>query len=93
MNSISPVFTEKEVEIEKVIALDQPTYAPLIILPVLFDDNTLAMAARFEFTKEERKKIASGANLIIIQLTFGEPYTPIELIICEPGKNPYEEGV
>ena len=46
MDSVSPVYTEETVRIERVIALDQPQYSPIVILPVVFDDGTQARALR-----------------------------------------------
>jgi hypothetical protein len=34
MQSVSPVYGQDEVQFEKVIALDQPEYSPLIIVPI-----------------------------------------------------------
>jgi len=89
MDSVSPVLTEEYVELEKVIALDQPEYAPIIILPLSFSDGTIAAAVRFRFSSEERQAIANGADLLITELTFGKPYTPLNLAVCKPESNPF----
>lgn len=34
MESVSPVFTEAEVAFERVLALDQPQYLPIVVLPI-----------------------------------------------------------
>ena len=67
MTSVSPVLTNNEIEAEKVIALDQPGYFPIISLRVTFDDETKATYTRFRFTEEERKLIANGADILISQ--------------------------
>lgn len=90
MDSVSPVWTEVEVESEKVIALDQPEYVPLIIMPVLFSDGTQAMSVRFRFSDEERAKIAAGADLVLTELTFGNPFTPLHIELCQPNERPYK---
>jgi hypothetical protein len=80
MISISPVYTEETVEIERVIALDQPEYQPIIILPVCYEDGTQGMCVRFEFTKEERRVISEGGDLLLTELTFGgHKFTPVSL--------------
>lgn len=89
MESISPVWTEKEVEIERVIALDQPEYAPIIVLPVRFEDGVSGLSVRFRLTDEERKAIAEGQDLLITELTFGGPFTPLSMSVCEPNKSPF----
>jgi len=86
MDSISPVFTEKEVEIEKVIALEQAQYYPIIGLPVIFSDGTQGMAVRFRLNDEEKKRIANGADLIFTELTYGRDFTPISINLADPGE-------
>ena len=79
MNSVSPVYTEAEVSVEQVIALDQPEYYPIIAARVTYadkDDNVEAIATvtRFRFTDEERKQIAAGADLLISQPWSSDAY-------------------
>lgn len=82
MDSVSPVYTEETVRIERVIALDQPEYSPIIILPVVYENGTQAMAVRFRFTEVERQQIADGWDLLLTELTFGgNKFTPIQLQI------------
>ena len=90
MQSVSPVWTEKEVEIERVIALDQPEYAPIIVLPVRFSDGFSGLSVRFRLTDEERKALADGDDLIITEMSFGGPFTPLSMQICRPDTNPFE---
>jgi hypothetical protein len=63
MQSVSPVWTDAEVEIERVIALDQPQYQPIIILPVRYSDGTSGLSVRFRLSDEERAAIAAGEDL------------------------------
>lgn len=79
MESISPVYTEAEVGIERVIALDHPEYKPIIVLPIQYDDGTSGMTVRFQLSDEERKAIADGGDLLVTELTFGAPFTPISI--------------
>lgn len=82
MDSISPVYTEETVHIERVIALDQKPYFPIIILPVKYGDGTQGMAVRFRFTEVERQQIADGWDLLLTELTFGGSlFTPVQLEI------------
>ena len=95
MNSISPVLTEHEVEAERVIALDQPEYYPIISLRVTFNDkdgnpNGVATLTRFRFSDKDRDAIAAGADLILSQPHHG-PLMPIGLQLAIPNQYPLEE--
>jgi hypothetical protein len=99
MQSVSPVFTDEEVQFEKEIAKNQEEYLTVIGLPVSlelidratgksrFVDNW-GIALRFRFNDEDRQRIANGADLVITQLVFGKPLTPINLQLCEPKMKP-----
>jgi hypothetical protein len=89
MESVSPVLTEEFVEIEKVIALDQKQYIPLIVLPVLYQDGVVGMCVRFRLTDEERKAITDGADFVISEMTFGQSFTPLCVVVCKPDTNPF----
>ena len=89
MDSVSPVWTEEEVGIERVIALDQPQYSSIIALPVRFADSASGMSVRFRLSDEERKAITDGADLVITELTFGGPFTPIHVVALNPNERPY----
>ena len=86
MRSISPIYNEELVCAEQVIALDQPEYLPLITLTVAEFNNT--SLARYEFTDEERKLIAEGADLVVAEMLFGNPYTPMALEIVPKNTPP-----
>lgn len=90
MESVSPVWTVEHVENEAVIALDQPEYIPIVVLPFRYDDGTAAVAVRFRFSAKERELIANGADLVISELTFGERFTPIDVRVCKPDESPYQ---
>jgi hypothetical protein len=82
MDSVSPVYSDETVCLERVIALDQPEYFPIIILPVKYEDGTQGMSVRFRFTDEERRMIAEGGDLLLTELTFGgNRFTPVSLQI------------
>lgn len=88
MDSVSPVWTEEEVEIERVIALDQKQYIPIIALPVRYSDGYSGMSVRFRLSDAEKQAIADGADLVITELTFGGPFTPISVQVCKPNERP-----
>lgn len=79
MNSVSPVFSEAFVENERVIALDQPQYHPLIMLPVQYEDGTIGAMVRFRLSDEERAAITAGADILITELVFDQGFTPIHV--------------
>lgn len=89
MDSVSPVWTDEEVPIERVIALDQQEYVPIIVLPVRYSDGLSGMSVRFRLSGEERKAITDGADIVITELTFGGPFTPINLHFCKPNVGPF----
>jgi len=83
MQSVSPVFSEESVELEKVIALDQPEYEPIIGLPVIYPDGLRGVAVRFRLSEEEKRLIAEGGDILITELTFGGKFTPISIQVAE----------
>lgn len=89
MDSVSPVWTENEVEMERIVALDQPQYLPLVVLPVRYTDGYSGLSVRFRLSDEERKSIADGADIVLTEMTFGGPFTPINVAVCKPNESPY----
>ena len=87
MNSISPVFTEREVPVEQVIALEQSGYYPIIIAQISFQDGSQDSFVRFQFSDKEREAIAAGADLVISQ-PYHSKFTPIGLQLAMPGEYP-----
>jgi hypothetical protein len=90
MDSVSPVWSEQEVEIERVIALDQEQYQPIIVLPVRYTDRSSGLSVRFRLNDEERAAIAKGCDLVITELTFGGPFTPLNMHVCRPNHSPFD---
>lgn len=103
MISVSPVFSEAEISLERVIALDQPEYSPIIIVPIdlhipagtLGPEQTESivkprhgLSVRFRISEEERAKIAAGADVIVTEITFGNPFTPINFQFVMPDERP-----
>lgn len=89
MDSVSPVWTEAEVGIERVIALDQEQYLPIVVLPVLYTDGISGLSVRFRLSSEERKAIAEGADIVVTELNFGASFTPLDMKVCMPNEGPY----
>lgn len=92
MDSISPVLTEHEVPAERVIALDQAEYYPIVVCQVTFEDKDgnqvqKATLTRFRFSDEERELIAKGADLILSQPHHGQ-MMPIGLQLAMPDRYP-----
>jgi hypothetical protein len=87
MQSVSPVWTDNEVEFEKVVALDQPEYFPVVVLPIRYGDGNgpMGLAVRFRLTDDERKQVADGGDIIITQLSSGQ-LTPVNIQIRQPGE-------
>lgn len=88
MDSVSPVWTEEEVAIERVIALDQEQYIPIVTLPVRYADGISGLSVRFRLSDKERQAIADGADFVITEMTFGGPFTPINVQVCKPNERP-----
>lgn len=87
MDSISPVLTEAEVEVEQVIALSQAEYYPIIVARIRYADESIATLTRFRFTDKERELIAQGADLILSQ-PHHSSLMPIGLQLAFPEKYP-----
>lgn len=92
MESVSPVLTENEIEAERVIALDQPEYFPIVICRVVYrdkDENQTGVATltRYRFTEEERRLVASGCDIIIGQPHHG-PVMPVSIQFAKPESYP-----
>lgn len=100
MQSVSPVFTADEVQYEIEIAKNQPEYAAVVGLPVSMQlieretgesqiINPWGTAVRFRLNDEERAAVAAGNDLILTQLNFGRPITPMNIQFCAEGEKPY----
>lgn len=102
MQSVSPVLGPDEVKHERVIALDQPEYSPLIIVPidVIIPPGSMegqdeaivkpghGISVRFRFSEQERAEITAGADLVITEVVFGRPFTPLNFQIVMPDERP-----
>lgn len=100
MQSISPVFTESEVQFEHKVAEHQNEYMTIVGLPVslqLVDRatgkstivNPWGMSFRFRLSDEERAAVAAGSDLILTQLNFGKEVTPMNVQFCAEGVRPF----
>lgn len=89
MEAVSPVMPGFEVDsagIEIVLGKDQPQYLPL--LAVYLNHPCVPMLTRWRFSDAERAQIAAGADLVLTQLTFGEPFRPVHLQVSMPDEHP-----
>ena len=77
------------VEHERVIALDLPEYAPIVVLTVRYQPSgDIGTSVRFRLSDEERLKVAGGCDLVITELTGGRQFTPINVQVCKPNEAP-----
>lgn len=87
MQSVSPVLTEQEVSAERVIALDQLEYLPIIVARVRGEGGWIASVTRYRLSDAERKAIADGADFLIYQPHHG-PVMPLGLAVAMPESYP-----
>lgn len=85
MDPVSPVMPGSE-SIEHVLAKDQPEYIPLPM--VYLDTPSRPVISRWRLSDEERKAIADGADIVLTQLTFGNPFHPVHLQVTFPDDMP-----
>jgi hypothetical protein len=84
MQPISPVMPGSEA-IEVVLAKDQPEYLPL---PAVYIEEPGRFVTRWRLSDEERQKVVEGGDVILTQLTFGNPFHPVNLQVCHPHEQP-----
>jgi hypothetical protein len=90
MMPVSPVLPGSE-PIEIILGKDQPEYIPLPA--VYLDTPARPMITRFRLDEEERAAIANGADIVLQQLTFRNPFQPVNLQIVRPDESPiFVEG-
>jgi hypothetical protein len=79
MNPVTPVIRGSQ-DIEVVLGANQPEYIPL---PAIYlDTASRPMITRWQLTDEERGAVANGADIVMSQLTFGNPFQPVHLQVC-----------
>lgn len=72
--------------VEIVLGKNQPEYNPL---PAMWlNAPSVPMLTRWRFTDEERAAIAAGADVVMTQLTFGQPFQPVHLQVTMPDEMP-----
>lgn len=85
MKPISPVMPGSE-PIEVVLGKDQPEYVPL---PAVYLDTVACpMITRWELNDEERAAVAAGADIVLQQLTFRQPFQAVNLQIVKRDEHP-----
>lgn len=85
MEAVSPVMPGSE-GIEIVLGKNQRQYIPLPA--VYLSTPTVPMLTRWRFSDEERAQIAAGADIVLTQLTFGTPFSPVHLQVSMPNEHP-----
>lgn len=85
MMPVSPVMPGSE-PIELILGKDQKEYTPLPA--VYLDRRDRPMITRWRFTDEERAAIAAGADIVLQQLTFCQPFQPVNLQVVMPDAHP-----
>lgn len=91
MNSVSPVFTEAEIDGERVIALEQEEYYPIIACKIEYSNGIRAKVIRFKLSDKERAFIVAGADLIISQMGDFPHVWPFAIQFAMPGEYPVSE--
>lgn len=56
------------------------------MLPFRYSDGTIAASIRLRLTEAERVAIAEGADILVTEMTFGGPFTPISVVFRKPGE-------
>lgn len=85
MTPTSPVMPGSG-PIEIVLGKDQPEYVPLPA--VYLDTPSCPMITRWRLSDEERAQIACGADIVLQQLTFLRPFSPVNLQVVFPEDAP-----
>jgi hypothetical protein len=78
MEAVSPVMPGSE-SFEIILGKDQPEYKPLSAIYV--DSPEMPMITRWRLSNEERTMIVAGADIVLQQLTFHQPFHPVNLQI------------
>lgn len=85
MLAVSPVIIGSE-SIEIVLGKNQSEYAPL---PAIYlDTPARAMVTRWRLSDEERATVANGGDIVLQQLTFCQPFHPVNLQVVLPDAAP-----
>ena len=85
MTPVSPVM-QGSADIETIIGRDQPPYTALPT--VVMDMRCCPMVSRWRLDDDERAAIAAGADIVLQQLTFRNPFQPINMQVVMPDANP-----
>lgn len=85
MDPVSPVMPGSE-SIEIILGKDQKEYIPLPA--VYINSDSRPMVTRWRLTEEERAAVKNGADIVLQQLTFWNPFQPVNLQVVMPNENP-----
>lgn len=78
MMPVSPVVKQLEL-FEVVFGAGQPEYTPLPALIGKAPEHSVI--SRWELTDDERRLIADGGSIFLIQSTFGDYFHPVNLVV------------
>jgi hypothetical protein len=85
MTPVSPVMPGSE-SIEVLLGKGQDEYIPLPA--VWLELKCRPMVTRWRLEPEERAAVAAGADVVLQQLTFGQPFQPVNLQIVPRDEMP-----
>jgi hypothetical protein len=92
MKSVTPVFTPAQIGMQEVIERDEkrrPTMWGLILDFVVRGKRIpkSGIVVRLRLDDTERALIAAGGDLMVTQLTFGNPFMPFNIQIRKEGES------
>jgi len=76
--------------IEIVLGKDQPEY--LDLPAVYLECESRPMVTRWRLTPEEREMVVNGADIVLQQMTFKNPFQPVNLQVVMPDDCPQLVG-
>lgn len=69
---------------ENTMAEEQPEYFVLTVASVVMDGGQKTIVTRWRLDANERARIASGEDLYVLQLTFGQPMQALHFEVGHP---------
>lgn len=85
MIPVSPVMPGSQ-SLEVTLGVGQPEYEQV---PALYiDTECRPMITRWRLTDRERLMVLAGADIVLQQLTFQNPFQPVNLQVVMPNQNP-----
>ena len=66
---------------ERIVGENQLQYSPLPVADVEHTDGSRSIVTRWSLTATEREAVARGEDLFIAQPNFGNPMTPLAVMV------------